>query len=67
MEIDKPQRQRFKRYPVGFLHLDIAEVQTSEGKLYLFVATDRKMVEGLGIHRTSPKRHSLSGTHHSGR
>ncbi|KTQ83945.1 transposase [Aureimonas ureilytica] len=38
---DKPQRQRFKRYPIGFFHLDIAEVQTGEGKLFLFVAIDR--------------------------
>ncbi|AFW02587.1 hypothetical protein B932_3042 [Gluconobacter oxydans H24] len=41
MEGDKPRRQRFKRYPIGFFHLDIAEVQTAEGKLYLFVAIDR--------------------------
>ena len=32
---DKPRRQRFKRYPIGFFHIDIAEVQTAEGKLYL--------------------------------
>ncbi len=38
---DKPKRQRFKRYPVGFFHIDIAKVQTGEGKLYLFVAIDR--------------------------
>jgi len=38
---DKPKRQRFKRYPIGFFHIDIAEVQTAEGKLYLFVAIDR--------------------------
>ncbi len=38
---DKPKRQRFKRYPIGFFHLDIAEVQTGEGKLFLFVAIDR--------------------------
>jgi hypothetical protein len=25
----------------GFFHIDIAEVQTSEGKLYLFVGIDR--------------------------
>jgi IS30 family transposase len=37
---NKPQRQRFKRYSIGFFHIDIAEVQTAEGKLYLFVATD---------------------------
>jgi hypothetical protein len=33
---DKPTRQRFNRYPIGFFHIDIAEVQTTEGKLYLF-------------------------------
>ncbi len=26
---------------IGFFHIDIAEVQTAEGKLYLFVAIDR--------------------------
>ncbi|WP_264779008.1 IS481 family transposase, partial [Gluconobacter sphaericus] len=41
IEGDKPKRQRFKRYPIGFFHIDIAEVQTAEGKLYLFVAIDR--------------------------
>jgi transposase InsO family protein len=41
MEGDKPKRQRFKRYPIGFFHIDIAEVQTAEGKLHLFVAIDR--------------------------
>jgi hypothetical protein len=30
-----------KRYPIGYFHLDIAEVRTEEGKLYLFVAVDR--------------------------
>jgi hypothetical protein len=29
VEGDKPKRQRFKRYPIGFFHLDIAEVQTA--------------------------------------
>ncbi len=38
---DKPKRQKFKRYPIGFFHIDIAAVQTAEGKLYLFVAIDR--------------------------
>ncbi|MCI1374915.1 MAG: IS481 family transposase [Acetobacter sp.] len=41
VEGDKPKRQHFKRYPIGFFHLDIAEVQTAEGKLYLFVGIDR--------------------------
>ena len=41
VEGDTPKRQRFKRYPLGFFHMDIAEVQTAGGKLYLFVAIDR--------------------------
>ena len=41
IEGDKPKRQKFKRYPIGFFHIDIAEVQTTQGKLYLFVGIDR--------------------------
>ncbi len=40
-EGDKPQRAKFKRYPIGFFHIDIAEVRTEQGKLYLLVAIDR--------------------------
>jgi len=36
-----PKRQRFKTYPLGYIHIDLAEVWTNEGKLYLFVAIDR--------------------------
>ena len=38
---DKPARRPFKRYPIGYFHIDIAEVRTEEGKLHLFVAVDR--------------------------
>ena len=38
---DKPARKKFKSYPIGYFHVDIAEVRTAEGKLYLFVAIDR--------------------------
>ena len=38
---DKPAKKPFKRYPIGYFHIDIAEVRTEEGKLYLFVAIDR--------------------------
>ena len=41
MDGDKPKKQRFKRYPIGFFHIDIAELRTTEGKLYLFVVIDR--------------------------
>ena len=35
------KKKRFKKYPIGYFHIDIAEVRTEEGKLYLFVAIDR--------------------------
>ena len=38
---DKPEKKRFKSYPIGFFHIDLAEVRTEEGKLYLYVAVDR--------------------------
>jgi len=38
---DKPARKAFKSYPIGYFHIDIAEVQTEQGKRYLFVAIDR--------------------------
>lgn len=41
VEGDKPPKKKFKSYAIGYFHIDIAEVQTAEGKLYLFVAIDR--------------------------
>ena len=41
VEGDKTARRKFKCYPIGYFHIDIAEVQTVEGKLYMFVAIDR--------------------------
>lgn len=38
--LDEPKK-RFKAYPIGFVHIDFAEVRTAEGKIYLFVAIDR--------------------------
>lgn len=38
---DKPAKKKFKRYPIGYFHIDLAEVQTAEGKLHLYVAIDR--------------------------
>lgn len=34
-------KRAFKDYPIGYFHIDIAEVRTEEGKLHLFVAVDR--------------------------
>jgi transposase InsO family protein len=41
VEGEKPSKKKFKSYPIGYFHIDIAEVRTEEGKLYLFVAIDR--------------------------
>ena len=41
VEGDKASKRRFRNYPIGYFHIDIAEVRTGEGKLYLFVAVDR--------------------------
>lgn len=37
MGSDKPA---FEAYPIGLVHLDIADVRREEGKLYLWVAID---------------------------
>lgn len=34
-------KRKFKAYPIGYFHIDIAELRTAEGKLYLFVGIDR--------------------------
>jgi transposase-like protein len=36
-----PEKRKFKDYPIGYLHVDFAEVRTEAGKQYLFVAIDR--------------------------
>ena len=41
IEADKEPKKRFTSYPIGFFPIDLAEVQTAEGKLDLFVAIDR--------------------------
>ena len=35
------KKAKFKAYPLGYLHVDFAEVQTEEDRQYLFVAIDR--------------------------
>jgi transposase-like protein len=42
MEGSRPvKKKKFKKYPIGYFHIDLTEVRTAEGKLYLFVAVDR--------------------------
>jgi transposase InsO family protein len=41
IEGEKTSKKAFRHYPIGYFHIDIAEVRTEEGKLHLFVAVDR--------------------------
>jgi transposase InsO family protein len=41
LEAPRPVRKKFKVYPIGYFHVDLTEVRSEEGKLYLFVAVDR--------------------------
>ena len=41
LEGEVAEKRRFKAYPIGYFHIDIAEVRTEEGKLHLYVGIDR--------------------------
>jgi transposase InsO family protein len=41
LEGEAPNKRKFKSYPLGYFHIDIAEVRTEQGRLYLLVAIDR--------------------------
>ena len=40
---DTPARSKVKPYAIGYIHIDIAEVRTEEGKLHLFVVPGRRL------------------------
>ena len=66
VEGDKPAKKKFKKaYPIGFFHIDIAEVRTEEGKLYLFVAIDR--TSKFAFARLGRRRHGSFRLHFSQR
>src|SRR4029079_9050637 len=35
VEGDKPAKKKFKSYPIGYFHIDVAEVRTEQGKLHM--------------------------------
>src|ERR1700727_195740 len=41
VEGEASPKNKFKAYPIGYFHIDLAEVRTAQGKLYLIVAIDR--------------------------
>ena len=57
---EKPTRRKFKAYPIGYFHIDIAEVRTEEGKLHLFVAVDRTSKLAFAKLETEATRYTAS-------
>jgi hypothetical protein len=43
LDCDKPNEKRFASYPIGYFHIDIAEIPAEEGKLRLFLLTVGKV------------------------
>ncbi|MDB5379745.1 MAG: transposase [Rubritepida sp.] len=57
VEGDTPAKTKFKSYPIGFFHIDLAEVRTAEGRLYMFVAIDRtSKFAFVELHREARQR-----------
>jgi hypothetical protein len=58
MDADQLAKKSFKRYPIGYVHIAIAEVRSEEGKLCLFVAPQAALVAGqperTGLPRSIP-------------
>lgn len=62
IEGDKPARKTFKRYPIGYFHIDFAEVRSAQGKLYLFVAIALSMGSCSSCARTACGRRTLKAS-----
>jgi hypothetical protein len=43
---DRPKRKKFKKYPIGYVHIDIAEVRTEQGN-YTFLSPSTAPREAL--------------------
>lgn len=57
VDSEKVAKKKFKAYPIGFFHIDIAEVQTAEGRLYLLVAIDRtSKIAFVELHKKATRR-----------
>lgn len=57
VEDGKGVKRKFKAYPIGYFHVDIAEVRTAECRLYLFVAIDRTSKFAFTeLHEKAPTR-----------
>ena len=80
MEGDKTGRKIFKAYPIGYFHVDIAEVRTGEGKLHMLVghrpdvqvrlcgaSRAGQPPDGRGLPAPADRGRSLQGSHRADR
>ncbi len=58
IEGDTGRKKAFKHYPIGYFHIDIAEVRTEEGKLHLLLRLTalRSLLSLNSIRRRTEKR-----------
>src|ERR1700723_3234307 len=57
VEGEASAKRQFKVYPIGYFHIDIAEVRTAQGRLYLLVAIDRtSKFAFVELHEKVPRR-----------
>jgi hypothetical protein len=57
-----PPRRQFRAYPLGYFHIDLGEVWTEEGELYLFVAIDRvTFSQSAELHQPCPVDATIAG------
>ena len=55
-------KKKFKTCPIGYFHIDIAEVRTDEGKLRMFVA----IIAPRSLFSYGWKRRPIAGQHDGG-
>jgi hypothetical protein len=73
VDCDKPAKKKFKAYPIGYFHIDIAEVQTALTAAAMLVATgtafaasDNYGSNNVRIPIQTGRVFRFEGGHHSG-
>ena len=64
IEGDKPARKKFKSGPIGYFHIDIAEIRTAGSKLHLIAAVPHKLHTVLTDNRIPFKNREQDGHGH---
>src|SRR5580700_10253904 len=61
VEGEASAKRKFKAYPIGYFHIDIAEVRTAQGKLYLLTTNCEPTCKTSSTPTTSPSGSKPSG------